>query len=152
MRSHSSSLHLIKKIIKWEVTLEGRKVAMLAGKLRSERRSSLVVYFLNIKVGFGGFFLWSHTNLHVTLSGQVVNLRWPRLTDDLHQTHAVCQIAIVQLHVCQTEPKPHTDPLFSKAEHINKQSCFCLMGYLKMFHINFQQPHHTRYDDPFGCS
>lgn len=73
-------------------------------------------------------FLWSHTNLHVTLSAQVVNLCWPRLTDDLHQTHAVCQIAIVQLHVCQREPKPHTDPLFSKAKHINKQSCFCLTG------------------------
>lgn len=50
-------------------------------------------------------FMWSHTNLDVTLGGQVVDLWRLRLVDDLHQTHAVCQIAIVQLHVCQGEPK-----------------------------------------------
>lgn len=37
--------------------------------------------------------------LDVTLSAQVVNLGGLDLVDDLHQTRAVRQIAVVQLHV-----------------------------------------------------
>lgn len=37
--------------------------------------------------------------LDVTLGAQVVDLRGLHLVDDLHQTRAVCQIAVVQLHV-----------------------------------------------------
>lgn len=37
--------------------------------------------------------------LDVTLGAQVVDLRRLHLVDDLHQTGAVGQIAIVQLHV-----------------------------------------------------
>lgn len=95
-------------------------------------------------------FVWSDTNLDMTLSSQVVDLWRLCLTDDLHQTHAVCQIAVVQLHVCQREPNPHTDWLLSRAEHINKQSCFCLMGHFKVFYISFQRPHQAKYGDLFG--
>lgn len=35
----------------------------------------------------------------MTLSAQVVDLRGLHLVDDLHQTRAVCQVAVVQLHV-----------------------------------------------------
>lgn len=95
-------------------------------------------------------FMRSDTNLDMTLSSQVVDLCWLCLADDLHQTHAVCHIAVVQLHVCQSEPKPHTDSLLSRAEHINKQSCFCLMGHFRVFSISFQRPHQAKYADLFG--
>lgn len=38
--------------------------------------------------------------LDVTLSTQVVDLSWLHFVDDLHQTCAVSQIPIMQLHVC----------------------------------------------------
>ncbi len=37
--------------------------------------------------------------LDVTLSTQIVDLCGLHLVDDLHQARAVCQIAIMQLHV-----------------------------------------------------
>lgn len=39
------------------------------------------------------------TYLDVTLSAQVVDLCRLHLVDDLHQTRAVGQVAVVQLHV-----------------------------------------------------
>lgn len=46
--------------------------------------------------------VFSITYLDVTLSAQVVDLRRLHLVDDLHQTGAVGQVSVVQLHVFKT--------------------------------------------------
>lgn len=68
--------------------------------------------------------------LDVTLGAQVVDLRGLHLVDDLHQTRAVCQIAVVQLHVL-TERR--TNRFFHRfltngdvLVTVNQQGTYCL--------------------------
>lgn len=57
-----------------------------------------MLHGLKIHESAGDVFAGSHY-LDVALSAQVVDLCRLHLVDDLHQTRAVSQIAIVQLHV-----------------------------------------------------
>lgn len=74
---------------------------MLMGKAVSERwflEEHSVSLRLKINESAGDVFVGSHY-LDVTLSAQVVDLCRLHLVDDLNQTCAVSQIAIMQLHV-----------------------------------------------------
>lgn len=59
---------------------------------------------MQLKVPFSNTVVCWYENLgahylDVTLSTQVVDLCRLHLVDDLHQTHAVSQVTIMQLHV-----------------------------------------------------
>lgn len=98
-------------IYPWRKALTGSEPKMESGRNAHRRiqiwkQIFICSFFSKPKRGLWSL-MWSHTNLDVTLSSQVVDLCRLCLSDDLHQTHAVGQIAIVQLHVCQRAKNTH---------------------------------------------
>lgn len=55
-----------------------------------------------------------NSHLDVALGSKVVDLRGFHLVYDLHQTCAVCQIPIVQFHICRIQ----TNTLMAVQKHI----------------------------------